>query len=232
MAMITGSSRGLGLSLAEYFLERGYRVVGCSRSGSDFSHSHYHHTELDVSDEQSVRSWVRQTKRTFGRIDVLVCNAGVVRSALLLSMTPGDVMESFLKTNIAGVFYALREVSKIMSLQGSGRIISISSTMTALHEEGSSVYSASKSAVTEMTKILAKEIASTGVTCNVIAPAMMWTDSSEELSKDGDWKERLLDKQTIRRVITGEEVCHTVGFLVSPLSGGITGQVIYLGVVD
>ena len=232
VAVITGTSRGLGKSLAEHFLSQGYQVTGCSRGEGTLSHPQYSHSSLDISEEKQVRSWIRRTKRNEGRIDVLICNAGLVQSALLLGMTPGDVMESFLKVNIGGVFYALREVSKIMVIQGSGRIITISSTMAALHEEGTSVYSATKSAITEMTKILAKELAPKGVTCNVIAPAMMWTENSEELSLGGDWQQRMLQLQTIPRILNMDEICHVADFFVSPLSSAITGQVVFLGIVD
>jgi 3-oxoacyl-[acyl-carrier protein] reductase len=232
VAVITGTSRGLGKSLAEHFLNQEYQVSGCSRGESVLSHPQYSHSSLDISDEKQVRSWIREVKRNVGRIDVLICNAGLVQSALLLGMTPGDVMESFLKVNIGGVFYTLREVSKVMMTQGSGRIITISTTMVALHEEGTSVYSATKSAVTEMTKILAKELAPKGVTCNVIAPAMMWTDASKKLSHGVDWKQRMLKLQAIPRIIKMDEICHVADFFISPLSSAITGQVVFLGIVD
>ena len=232
VAVITGTSRGLGRNLAEYFLNRQFKVGGCSRGVSTLSHESYHHTLLDVANEVQVRRWIRSLKKKWGRIDVLICNAGLVQSTLFLSTTPGDLMESFLKTNFSGVFFALREVSKVMMSQRSGRIITISSTMTALHEEGTSVYSATKSAVTEMTKVLAKELAPTGITCNVIAPAMLWTDSSQELAKGKDWKERMLKKQTIPKILEMEEIYHTVEFFVSPMSRSITGQIIYLSLID
>jgi 3-oxoacyl-[acyl-carrier protein] reductase len=232
VVLITGSSRGLGRSLAEHFLKLNFRVAGCSRGESTIDNPHYHHYSLDISDEGQIRSWVRVLKRTLGDIDVLICNAALVSSALLLAATPGNVMESFLKTNIAGVFYIVKEISKLMMIKGKGNIITISSTMVALHEEGTAIYSATKSAVTEMTKILAKELAPKGITCNVIAPAMMATDSSKALSKGGDWQKRMLDIQTIPRVLEMEEICHVADFLISPLSSAITGQVIYLGVVN
>jgi 3-oxoacyl-[acyl-carrier protein] reductase len=156
----------------------------------------------------------------------------VVRLALLLSLTPASEMEAIFRINYFGVVYVLREISKVMALAGSGRIITISSTMTLLHEEGTAVYSATKAAVTETTKVLAKELAPRGITCNVIAPAMMWTDSSEALSQLGNWQERMLEKQTFPRIIRAEEVCHVADFLASSKSGSITGQVIYIGMVS
>lgn len=229
IVVVTGTSRGLGRSLAEHFLKNNCRVVGCSRSPSSIVNDLYDHTILDLSNEKEVRSWIRSIRLKFQRIDVLICNAAMVQSALFLSLTPGDLMESFLKTNIGGVFYPLREVSKQMVSQASGRIIAISSTTTAVHQEGTAIYSATKAAVTEMIKILAKEVAPRGVTCNIIAPAMMRTESSHGLAESAEWELEMLKKQTIERIITQEEVCHVAEFLISPLSSGITGQVIYIG---
>ena len=229
--VITGTSRGLGHALAEYYLARGWCVAGCSKGEGAISDSSYFHSVCNLTNEKEVVEWIRKVRLKYGHIDALICSAGLVRSALFLSITPGSVMESFLQTNIAGVFYAMREVSKLMVKKGYGRIITISSTMEALHEEGSAVYSATKSAVTEMTKVLAKELAPKGITCNVVAPGMMWTDSSKELAQSEDWKNNMLKKQTISRVIDKEEICHVTEFFISPLSSAITGQVIYLGVV-
>lgn len=229
VVVITGTSRGLGRSLAEHFIDRNYQVAGCSRSPASIVNKLYDHTHLDLSNEQEVRSWIRSIRLKFGHIDVLICNAALVQSALFLSVTPGNLMESFLKSNIAGVFYPLREVSKQMISQGNGRIIAISSTTTAVHQEGTSIYSATKSAVTEMIKILAKEVSARGITCNVIAPAMMKTESSQDLALSSEWELAMLKKQTIERVISKEEVCHVADFLISPLSSAITGQVIFIG---
>ncbi len=229
VVVITGTSRGLGRSLAEYFLSKNNTVAGCSRSSATITHELYDHTNLDLSNEKVVRSWIRNVRLKFGRVDVLICNAAMVQSALFLAVTPGDIMESFLKNNISSVFYPLREVSKQMISQGNGRIIAISSTTTAIHQEGTSIYSATKSAVTEMIKILAKEVSGRGITCNVIAPAMMGTESSRDLAQSDEWEQAMLKKQTIERVITMEEMCHVADFLISPLSSAITGQVIYIG---
>lgn len=231
VAVITGSSRGIGRGLAEFFLERDYAVAGCSRGASTLEAPLYQHASVDVADEKQVREWIRSIKATHQRIDVLVCNAGLVRSPLLLTVTPGDVVDAYLRTNVAGVFYVLREVSKVMLLRGYGRIITISSISTALHEEGTSAYSASKSAVTEMTKVAARELAPRGITCNVISPSMIMTDPAQALAANGDWQQRMLEKQTIKRALTMAEICHVAAFLAAPESGCITGQVISLGLV-
>jgi 3-oxoacyl-[acyl-carrier protein] reductase len=232
VAVITGTSKGIGRGLADLFLAKDYAVAGCSRGPFALDSPRYQHACLDVGDEKQVREWIRSVKAAHQRIDVLICNAGMVRAALLLTVTPGDVLESFLRTNIAGVYYVLREVSKVMLLRGYGRIITISSILTSLHEEGTSAYSASKSAVTEMTKVAARELAPRGITCNVIAPAMVMTGPAQALSENGNWQQRMLDKQTIKRPLTIEEVCRVAEFLAAPESGYITGQTISLGLVS
>ncbi len=232
LVVITGSSRGLGKALALFFLKKNYIVVGSSRGESDIQGKNYHHYKLDIGNESSVRSWVREIKNKFGRVDVLICNASLVKSILMLTMTPSSEVEPMFRTNYLGTFYVLREISKIMILQRYGRIITISSTMTLLHEEGTSVYSATKAAVTETTKVLARELSPAGITCNVIAPAIMLTDSSEALSKSSDWKERMMDKQTFKRYIDFDEICHIADFFISPMSRSVTGQVIHVGMIS
>lgn len=232
VCVISGSSRGLGRALAEHFLDRGFAVAGCSRGEATIDHSSYNHSDLDVRKEADVQKWAREVQKSLERVDVLICNAGLARSALVLSMTPGDVFEDFVDTNFSGVFYVLREFSKLMIRQSSGRILTISSTMAALHQEGTASYSATKSAVTEMTKVLARELAPQNITCNVIAPAMMDTEASQELAKSEDWRKQMLAKQTFPRIIDMDEVCHVADFFVSDKAASITGQVVYIGLVD
>lgn len=227
--VITGTSRGIGRGMAEHFVAKGYRVLGCSRGPATLEMEGYHHTQVDVGDEHQVRSWVRHIKNDFNRIDVLVCNAGLVRSALLMTVTPGEVLETFLRTHVAGTYYVCREVSKIMILRKYGRIITVSSLGVPLHLEGTSAYSATKSAIVEMTKILAKELAPLGITCNVLGPALIMTEPAQAMGQE--WVDRLLEKQTIKRTVTIEEICNVVSFFAAPESGCITGQVINMGLV-
>lgn len=227
--VVTGTSKGIGRGIAVYFLARGYRVAGCSRGQSTISDENYIHTVLDIADENEVRSWIRSIKKAYKRIDVLVSNAGYAPANLLMTMTSSQVLSTLLQTNIAGSFYVCREVSKVMMLQRSGSIITTSSMAVGLHEEGTSAYSASKSAIVEMTKVIAKELAPLGITCNVIAPSMLMTDAVEFLGED--IIERALSKLTIKRPVTNEEICNIVAFLAAPESRCITGQVIHMGLV-
>lgn len=227
--VITGTSKGIGKGIAEHFLAKGYGVAGCSRGASTIDHEEYAHTVVDVGVEDQVRSWIRGVKNRFGRIDLLVCNAGHATANLLLAMTPGEVLTDLLQVNIAGSFYVCREAAKVMMLQRSGRIVTTSSMAVGLHEEGTSAYAASKSAVVEMTKIMAKELAPAGITCNVVAPSMLPTEAVEKLG--ADIIERALGKLTIKRTVTIEEVCNVIEFFAAPESGCITGQVIHMGLV-
>lgn len=227
--VVTGASKGIGRGIALHFLALGYSVAGCSRRASTIEDENYFHESLDVSDEDLVRGWVRAVKKRFGRIDVLVCNAGHAPANLLLNMTPGAVLTDLLQVNVAGTFLVCREVSKVMLLQRSGTIVTVSSMAAGLHEEGTSAYSASKAAIVEMTKVMAKELAPAGITCNVLAPSMLMTDAVEELGEAV--VERALGKLTVKRPVTVEEVCNVVSFYAAPESRCLTGQVLYMGLV-
>ena len=227
--VITGASRGIGRGIADYFLAAGYSVMGCSRGPAGWQHEEYSHAQVDVGDEYQVRDWFRSIKNAKGRIDVLVANAGIPPSATFLALTTGDHLREVLRINLAGAFYACREAAKVMMLQRSGRIITISSITADLHEEGTAVYSASKSAVTEMTKVLARELAPHGITCNVVAPSLVTTAAVQSL---GDAvAARFVSRQTFQRPIAVEEVCNAVAFFASAASGSITGQVLHMGLV-
>lgn len=228
--VITGSSRGMGRAMAEYFLAKGYKVFGCSRGDSTIDLKDYEHTKVDVGDESQVRAWVRKIKDQNGKIDVLICNAGSVQSALPMAMTSKDILENFMRSHVAGTYYVCREVSKVMIQNKYGRIITVSSLGVPLHLEGTSAYSATKSAVIEMTKILAKELAPLGITCNAFSPALFMSSAAKEFGDE--WAKKLLDKQTIKRTVTIEEICHVVSFFASKESSCVTGQVINMGLVS
>lgn len=229
VAVITGTSKGIGLSLVYHFLELGYQVCGCSRGDAAIQDAHYYHLTLDVKDEIDVTVWVRTIKKMFGRIDVLICNAAYAPANMLLMATTGEMLDEVMSTNVKGTYLVCREVSKAMMLQKSGRIITVSSMAAGLHAEGTSAYAASKSAIVEMTKILAKEVARFGITCNVIAPSMIKTESVKKL---GDKvMEHALSQLTVKREVTMAEINNVVDFLCNPNSGCITGQVIHMGLV-
>jgi 3-oxoacyl-[acyl-carrier protein] reductase len=227
--VITGTRTGIGRGMAEHFIGKGYLVAGCSRGPATLESEYYEHAEVDVGDEQQVVAWIRSLRNRHHRIDVLVCNAGLAPASLLLTMTPGQVLEPLMRTNVCGTYYVCREAAKVMALRRAGRIITISSMAVGLHEEGTSAYSASKSAIVEMTKVLAKELAPLGITCNVMAPSMIMTEAVRALGDEV--VARALSKLTIKRTVSWEELCNVVSFFAAPESGCITGQVLHMGLV-
>jgi 3-oxoacyl-[acyl-carrier protein] reductase len=227
--VITGTSKGIGLGIAKHFISKGYIVAGCGRSSSDVQLDNYDYSIVDVSIEEQVRGWIRSIRSKYGRIDVLICNAGLVQSALLMTMTSTNILDSFINTHVKGTYITCREVSKVMIQQKSGRIITVSSLAVPLHLEGTSAYTATKSAVVGMTKVLAKELAPMGITCNVLGPGLIRTGATKEFG--GKWEESLLEKQTIKTLVSIEELCNVISFFIAPESRCITGQEINMCLV-
>jgi 3-oxoacyl-[acyl-carrier protein] reductase len=230
VAVITGTSKGIGKGAAEHFLSQGYAVYGCSRGEGTIGAEGYSHESLDVKNEDSVRLWVRKIKNASGRIDVLLCNAGYAPANFLAAMTTGKTLEETLRVNVMGTYFVSREAAKVMMKQKSGRIVTVSSMAASLHLEGTSAYALSKSAIVEFTKILAKELAPFNITCNAIAPSMYMTDGVEAL--EGKVIERALGALTFKRTLELKELLHVIDFYVSENSSAITGQVISMGLVN
>jgi 3-oxoacyl-[acyl-carrier protein] reductase len=228
VALVTGASRGIGRGLVERFLADGYRVVGCSRGEAPAADDDYEHTRLDVAEEGAVRRWIGGVARSHGRIDVVVNNAGVLATSPAL-VTPASTAEEVMRTNFLGAFLVSREAAKVMIRTGYGRIVNIASMACGAHMEGASAYAASKGAVIEYSKVLAKELSERNVTVNVVAPSIVETEMLDKLGEEGS--ERSRRALTIKRNCTVEEIAHVVAFLASPHAGCLTGQVLYLGLV-
>jgi 3-oxoacyl-[acyl-carrier protein] reductase len=139
-------------------------------------------------------------------------------------MLPTDLFTEFYESSFKTTFLACREASKLMLPQRAGRIITIGSTMTIVHEPGTAAYSANKAAIVEFTKVLARELAAHNITCNTIAPSLMNTPSSEAMGEE--WRGRMLAMQTIRRPVEIAEIGGIVEFLASPQAACLTGQVL------
>ncbi len=224
--IITGTRKGIGKQLTEYYLKQGHIVVGCSRRKTSIEHTNYSHHCLDVSDEKLVLNMVRSVKKQHGRIDVLLNNAGIAAMNHSLT-TPYKTAKTVFDTNFFGSFLFSREVAKTMIKQKQGRIVNYSTVAVALKLEGEAIYAASKAAIETFTQILAKELGSLGVTVNAIGPTPIPTDLIKNIPKDK--LEKLLEQQAIHRFGTFEDVLNLVNFLIDQQSDFITGQVIYLG---
>ena len=207
-------------------MERGYRVVGCSRSPLEEPLPGYEHAIADVTDESQVVGFFADVRRSHGVPDVLVNNAGVaaLNHALL---TPGATVERILRTNTVGTILASRECAKLMIARRSGRIVNFSSVAVPLELEGEAVYAASKAAVEAFTRVLARELGPFGITVNTVGPGPTETDLTRGVPADK--MRELVSRLAIRRLGTLDDIANVVDFLVSPASAAVTGQTIYLG---
>lgn len=224
--LITGTSRGIGLGLARHFLARGDCVAGCSRRPAALAHPRYEHFELDVADEKAVVAMVRAVVRRHGRIDALLNNAGIASMNHAL-LSPAATAKAVFATNFHGTFLFCREAAKSMVRRRSGRIVNFTTVATPLRLEGESLYAASKAAVESFTQVLARELGPTGVTVNAVGPTPVPTDLVKNVPKTK--MDALLGRQAIRRFGSIADVVNVVEFYLSPASGFITGQLIYLG---
>ena len=158
-------------------------------------------------------------------MDILVCNVGLVNLGSVVGATSLKEFKNFVDTILVGTFLVCREFSKLMTLRRYGRIINITSIQTELHTSGTCAYSSSKKAVVEFTKVLAKEVAPYGVTCNVVSPSLVNTDAANLFGEK--WAESILNLQTIRRKIEPDELCNIIEFFGRPESSILTGQVLH-----
>lgn len=226
VVLITGTRTGIGRFLAEHFVSRGALVEGCSRNPPDWSLEGYTHHCLDVADEAAVKAMFVDIQKRHGRLDILINNAGVASMNHIL-LTPLATLQKIMATNLYGTFLMCREAVKLMQRHRYGRIVNVSTVAVNLRLEGEAAYAASKSAVVTFSQILAKEVASFGITCNVVAPTPIETDLIRHVPEEKI--RRIVERQAIQRAGTFEDVANVVDFFVKKESSFITGQVITLG---
>ncbi len=231
VAIVTGGSRGIGRATALALAVQGANVVvnyASSSTAADQVVAEITEAggsaialQADVSKTDQVDALFDKVMETWGRIDVLVNNAGITRDTLLLRMKPED-WQAVIDLNLTGVFLCTRVASKIMLKQKSGRIINITSVAGQMGNPGQANYSAAKAGVIGFTKTVAKELASRGVTVNAVAPGFIATDMTKDLKNT----EEILKFIPLGRYGEAEEVAGMIRFLAAdPAAAYITGQV-------
>jgi 3-oxoacyl-[acyl-carrier protein] reductase len=226
VTIITGTRKGIGRYLAEYYLERGWTVAGCSRGDSDLEHERYSHHCLDVADEKAVARMVREVVTTHGKLDAMINNAGIASMNHTI-LTPLATVEKVFATNVNGTFLFCREAAKAMMKRRHGRIVNCATVATPLKLEGEAAYAASKAAVRSLTEIMAKEFAPFGITVNAVGPTPVATDLIRNVPKEKI--DDLIGSQAVKRLGEYRDVSNCIDFFLKEESDFITGQTVYLG---
>lgn len=234
-AIVTGAAKGIGKAIALKLAEEGFNIVLNYRSSEDKAieteneikekNVEVLRIQGDITNTEDVLNLVNKAKEKFGSIDVMVNNAGITKDNLLLRMKEEE-FDSVINTNLKGVFNCLKAITPIMVKQKHGKIISISSVVGITGNAGQVNYAASKAGVIGMTKSLAKEIGSRGITVNAVAPGFIETDMTSVLNDK--LKETAKKELPLRRLGTPEDVANVVSFLSSEKADYVTGQVIHV----
>ena len=224
--VVTGARKGIGRYLSEYYLEKGYIVIGCSRKDTDLKSDNYHHYQVDVTNEKDVNEFANFVRKKFSKIDALINNAGAASMNHFL-LTPASTAQRLIELNYIGAYHCVRAFINLLKKSDNPRIVNFSTIAVPLALSGEIAYVASKSAVEAFTKVLAKEISQFSITVNAIGPTPVETDLIKNVPSQK--MKDLISQQAINRMGKFSDVSNVIDFFISPASDFITGQIIYLG---
>ena len=233
VALVTGASRGIGRRIAVTLAGYGATVI-VNYNGSqakaeevvteiEVNGGHAEAIQCNVAEFDEAKELIDKVVKSYGRLDILVNNAGITKDNLILKMSEED-FDAVLSTNLKGAFNCVKHVARQMLKQRSGRIINISSVSGVMGNAGQANYCASKAGVIGLTKSVAKELGSRGITSNAVAPGFIETEMTDVLSDDV--KKSMGEQIPLKRFGQTKDIAETVAFLASDLAGYITGQVI------
>ena len=225
--IITGTRKGIGKYLAEYYTRNGFIVIGCSRDNIDFELNNYQHYCLDVSDESLVKKMFKEIRKKCGRLDVLINNAGVSSENHVL-LTPLKEAHDSLNTNFIGTFIFCRESVKLMKMNQHGRIINISSIHVPLALAGTSIYSSSKAAIEQFSRVLAREVFQFGITINILSLSVV-KDTGMEIALKEKIKRKILNQTISKDQLNIYDVIHALNFFINEKSKMVSNQILCLG---
>lgn len=234
IALITGASRGIGKAVALELGRQGATVIGTatSENGADYINQYLNEAHIsgmglvmDVNNTEHINSGIETIQKSLGEVAILVNNAGITRDNLLARMKD-DEWDAVLQTNLKSVFYLSRAVLRAMMKARSGRIINISSIVSATGNPGQTNYAAAKAGMIGFSKSLAKEIGSRNITVNCVAPGFIDTDMTRALT--AEQQQSLMQHIPLGRLGLPEDVAAAVAFLASPAANYITGATLHV----
>jgi 3-oxoacyl-[acyl-carrier protein] reductase len=221
IALVTGANRGIGLAVASTLAADGFHVVIGTRSGDAIAG--FDCVQLDVSSSQSVEDAFTLIESSWGVPEVIVCNAGKTKDALVMRM-PDEDFSDVVDTNLTGAFRVARRATKGLLKLKRGRLIFIGSVVALLGSAGQVNYAASKAGLVGMARSFARELGSRGITSNVIAPGFVETDMTADL--DQKRREEIAESIPLARFSNVQEIANVVSFVASDKAAYITGAVI------
>ncbi|MDU0355312.1 3-oxoacyl-ACP reductase FabG [Paraglaciecola aquimarina] len=231
IALVTGASRGIGKAIAEQLVADGATVIGTATSEngaqaiSDYLQDNGEGKVLNVSDPESIDALIKEVTGKHGAIDILVNNAGITRDNLLMRMKD-DEWQDIVDTNLTSIFKMSKAVLRGMMKKRKGRIINVGSVVGSTGNAGQANYAAAKAGVIGFSKSMAREVASRGITVNVVAPRFIDTDMTKSLT--AEQKESIFKDIPANRLGEPKEIAATVGFLASSSAAYITGETIHV----
>ena len=233
VAVVTGASRGIGAAIAHELAQCGVKVIGtattddgAARISSALSaHPGCRGANLNVNDAAAVDALIDAIAREHNGLQILVNNAGITRDTLAMRMKDDD-WDAVLDTNLKAVFRMSRAVMRIMMKQRYGRIVSITSVVGAAGNPGQANYAAAKAGVAGMTRALARELGSRGITVNCVAPGFIETDMTARLP--AEQQKALLNQIPVGHLGKPSDIAHAVAFLASPQAAYVTGQELHV----
>lgn len=231
IALVTGATRGIGRAVAEELVSKGAFVIGTATSekGADSISTYLGEKGkglvLNVADQASIDAVLEQIKQEFGDIDILVNNAGITRDNLLMRMKDEEWFD-ILQTNLSSVYHLSKAMLRTMMKKRFGRIINIGSVVGSMGNAGQTNYCAAKAGLIGFSKALAKEVASRGITVNVVAPGFIATDMTDVLSEE--LKNNLLTQIPAGRLGEPKDIAKAVAFLASEDASYINGTTLHV----
>lgn len=231
IALVTGASRGIGRSIAELLAERGAKVIGTATSEegakaiSNYLGDKGKGYVLNVTDTESIDSTLSKIREEFGEIDILVNNAGITSDNLLLRMKKEE-WNRVIDTNLTSIFSLSKAIMRSMMKKRYGRIISVGSVIGTLGNTGQANYAAAKAGVIAFSKSLAREVATRGITVNVVSPGFIETDMTRALTDEQ--QAGILANVPVGRLGDAKEIASAVAFLASDEAAYITGETLHV----